>query len=352
MQHTPDRTERTLRVTKLADFHRNPPHRNYLSLRQQWRLLLLVMSLGLVLLLMSEARDPTNWAWVAGSGEGGNASSSTLAPTEHPPAARRSPQNSPREGAPGEPAGRSTGEDSVDGYFPGVKPAYLDEVRDDTLFRYQEQDAWFHLFEILERTDEARLRRESIGRVTYGQLFRQSGQYRGQLVTVRGTIRRTSLPPVAENDYGIDRYYRTVFQPDDNRSELMFVYCLYLPEGFPQGEEVSANVEVTGFYFKRWAYAAQDTVRTAPVLVARTVRWYRPAPAAEQRRVGFGTVLTSVAVALGASLVVVVYVYRRTRRTPPHRPAAPPQFEALRDVPTASGPRLPWETADRQEPKT
>ena len=154
MQHARDRTERTLRVTKLPDLHRNPPPRNYLSRRQQWRLLLLVMSLGLVLLLMSEARDPTNWAWVAGPGEGGNASSWTLAPAGS--------------------AGRSTGEESVGGYFPGVKPGYFDDVRDDTLLRSQEHDAWFHLFEILETTDEAELWRESIGPVTYRQLFRQS----------------------------------------------------------------------------------------------------------------------------------------------------------------------------------
>ncbi|MHC4179567.1 MAG: hypothetical protein ACYSWU_18810 [Planctomycetota bacterium] len=350
MQYAPDRTEGTLPIIKsfaVVEVRQNPRRRDYLARREQWRLLLLVMSLGLVVLLMSEARDAKNWAWLFGSGEGGNGSPSTLVRTDDAPAGHRLPQRAPREDTPG-------------GFFPGVEPAYLDQVRDDTIdrdqeqeagvFRDQEQDAWFHLFEILNTTDEARLRQRSIGPIAYGQLFRQSQQYRGRLATVRGTIRRTSLPRVADNDYHIDRYYQTVLQPADSPSELMFVYCLHLPEGFPQGLKVSADVEVTGFYFKRWAYPAQDKVRIAPVLLARTVRWSKRPPAVGQRPVGVGAVLTWTAVALGATLLVVVYVYRRTRRTQPQEPAARPEFDALRDVPTASGARLPWETVDRGEP--
>jgi hypothetical protein len=170
------------------------------------------------------------------------------------------------------------------------------------------------------------------------------------LVTVAGKIRRTYLPRVPDNDYQIDRYYQTVFQPADNRSELMFVYCLSLPEGFPEGTEVSAEVEVTGFYFKRWAYAAQDSVRTAPVLLARTVRWNRPPAAVEEPAFGAGTILALIAVALCVSLAVVVYVCARTRVARSRERAAPPQLDALRDLETASPAGLPWETADRREP--
>ncbi len=310
------------------------------------------MSLGLVVFLMSQARDPSNWAWFFASSDGGNGSTSV--PAEDAPVDDRLPQKPPKEEVPGtfaSPSPRKAEGETAGGYFPGVNPAYFDAVRDDTTFRPQDHDAWFHLFAILNKTDEARLRRESTGRVTYNQLYRQSEQYRGQLVTIRGTIVRTSLPCVPENDRRIERYYKTVFQPADNRSELMFVYCLYLPERFPNGMDVSADVEVTGFYFKRWAYRAQDSLRTAPVLLGRTVRWYEPPPAVKEPAAGAGSLLVLIVLALCVSLLLAVYVYMRTRRGQSREPAAPPQFDALRDAEIASGPRLPWETADRQGPE-
>jgi len=337
----------------MLNFRRRPPPRNYLSRREQWRLLLLVMSLGLVAVLMGKARDPRNWAWLVAFGDRGKAPPPASLPTDDAALKDATRQKPPKEDTPGtspSPAQTKAEGETTGRYFQGVEPKYLAAVRDDATFRSEEQDAWFQLLGILNHTDEARLRRASTGRVTYSQLFRQSEQYRGQLVTICGTILRTSLQHPGENDRRIDQYYQTVLQPADDRSQLVFVYCLSLPKGFPTGMNVSAEVEVTGFYFKRWAYAAQDTVRTAPVLLARTVDWRRPPPAVERPPAGVGSVLMSIAVALGASVLLVTYVYMRTRRGRRREPDSPPQLDALRDAPIAPGPGLPWEAADHQEP--
>ena len=47
----------------MSQFQRSKPPRNYLSRREQWRLLGLVLALGLVVILMGEARDPDNYPW-------------------------------------------------------------------------------------------------------------------------------------------------------------------------------------------------------------------------------------------------------------------------------------------------
>ena len=310
------------------------------------------MSLGLVAVLMSKARDPRNWAWLLAAGDRGKAPPPTSLPTDAAPTKDATPQKPPKPDTSGtsqSPVPTKTEGEAAGRYFPGVEPEYLAAVRDDATFRPEEQNAWFQLLEILNHTDQAGLRRGSSGRVTYSQLSRQSEQYRGQLVTIRGTIRRTSLQHPQENDGQIDQYYQTVLQPADDRSQLIFVYCLYLPEGFPTGMDVSADVEVTGFHFKRWAYAAQDTVRTAPVLLARTVDWRKPPPEVQRPSASALSVLMWIAVALCASVLLVVYVYARTRRGRSPQPAAPPQFDALRDAPIASGRRMPWEPEDRQE---
>jgi hypothetical protein len=345
---------RVFKSFAMINFRRIPPPRNYLARREQWRLLLLLASLGLVLFLMDKVREPRNWNWFFSIGAGGSGQPSAPVPTEDTPVEDLIQHEPPKGAVPGAPisAAPKKGEGEIaDGYSEGVKPAYLDAVRDDTTFRPQERDAWFRLLAILQGTDEGRLRRESAEGVTYGQLFRQSEQYRGQLVTICGAIRRTSLQQAPANDSHIDQYYQTVLEPADNRSELMFVYCLYLPEGFPKGEKVSAEVAVTGFYFKRWVYAAQDGLRTAPVLLARTVDWERTPPAVKKSPAGVGGVLVMIAGALCVSLALTLWVHGRTRRARRREPAAPPQFDALREVATASGPRLPWETADRQGPE-
>ncbi len=40
----------------------------------------------------------------------------------------------------------------ADKFFPGVRRDYLAEVRDDTMFRATEKDAWFHLLALLDET--------------------------------------------------------------------------------------------------------------------------------------------------------------------------------------------------------
>ena len=317
-------------------------------------MLVLVLSLGLVAFLMSRARDPGNWAWFFANSDVENGSPPTPVPFGDVPiedVLQHQPQHEDMPGGSVSPARPEAEEESVDGHFPGVKPAYLDEVRDNTTFRPQEQDAWFHLFEILNKTDQTKLRSGSIGRVTYRQLYRQSDQYRGRLVTIRGTIRRANPVWVPKNAYGIEHYYRTWIQPVDERSSPMVVYCLYLPEGFPTGMDVTADVEITGFYFKRWGYRAKDSLRTAPTLLARSVDWRRPPPAAQRAPGGLGSVLTVIAAALCMSLLLAAYVYVRTRRARLPEPAVPPQFDALRDAEIVSGPRLPWETTDRHKPE-
>ena len=49
----------------VLDLRKTPKPRNYLARREQWRLLLLVLSLGLVAAMISRVRDPGTFAWFA-----------------------------------------------------------------------------------------------------------------------------------------------------------------------------------------------------------------------------------------------------------------------------------------------
>lgn len=158
---------------------------------------------------------------------------------------------------------------------------FLDAVRDNTIFRAAEHDAWFRFLEELDRRDAEEVRQSSIGHVGFLQLYRQPKEYRGQLVTVQGQLKLGHHRQSQRNIYGITDYYHFWLVPTGSTSPIK-VCCLEVPDGFPDVKRIEAagekptlaeDVEFTGYFFKRWAYRAVDGTRLAPVLLAKVPRW-------------------------------------------------------------------------------
>ena len=61
----------------------------------------------------------------------------------------------------------------------------LASVRDNTYFRPSESDAWFALFERLQKMDDQQLSDANLGELTYTQLLKQPHVYRGKIVTIK-----------------------------------------------------------------------------------------------------------------------------------------------------------------------
>ncbi len=158
---------------------------------------------------------------------------------------------------------------------------FLAEIRDNTIFRAAETDAWFRLLERLAVNDVSRSSQTAAPVVSFGQLFKQPDVYRGRLVTVQGTARRAEFMAAPENIYGITNYFRLWLQPSGSNSPIV-IYSLEIPERFPAAAiaeapgsflDMDEPVQVTGFFFKRWPYPAQDGTRLAPVVLSRTLSW-------------------------------------------------------------------------------
>ncbi|NUQ63835.1 MAG: hypothetical protein HUU20_15265 [Pirellulales bacterium] len=149
--------------------------------------------------------------------------------------------------------------------------------------------------------------------MTYVQLAQQPEAYRGELVTLAGTVRRAQRVTAPKNDRGIESYYQLWLQPEDDPTDPIVVYSLELPEGFPTGMEVSADARLTGFFFKRWAYMAQDRLRSAPTVLSRTVDWRKRTETVAPRRDGDPSIWLVLGVSAGLAALGVVYVYLRTK---------------------------------------
>lgn len=317
----------------VLDFQRGPKSRNYLSRREQWRLLMFVMMLGLVLLLMFEARKTKHYAWLFagsepladGSADDRRVDTRLLSPAEDEiPGAFLSP--GPK--VPSEP-GPSR-------YFPEIDPSYLETIRDNRPLGISEWDAWLHFFDVLQRSDEAALESAATRDVGYVQLLEQSDEYRGELVTTKGVIRRAHPAKTPRNEYGLTDYYQLWLKPADHPEDPIAVWCLHLPNGFPLGMEIAEDVEVTGFFFKLWAYKSADgTVRRAPMLFARTVHWHRRPRVAEAPTADRTSLTLMILGAAAFAVLGTAYIYYRTRRAAPIRAERLPDEETLRDADTS-----------------
>ena len=297
---------------------------------RRW-LIILILLLGVVAILANWARQPGAWQWL-----------DRLADI---------PQDSPAGGIDnrlhpvpqddmtldsfiiGKPDSKKKEEtDRRKGYFPGVDPALLDSIQDNTVSSRGDLDSSLLLLDILDKTKQKELRKASEGRVTYAQLFRQPAHYRGRLVTISGVVNRVNWLELPKNKYGIRQYYQVWLVPNDNRSAPVVIYCLRLPKDFPIGMKVSEKAEITGFFFKSWVFQAEGELWTAPTILAKTLQWQKRPVVVEKPAVdGRKLILAAVAAALLA-LLTAWYVYIRTKPSHSALPDRPPNFDLLKEM--------------------
>jgi hypothetical protein len=250
--------------------NRQPP--NYLGRRLQWRLLVLVLGLGVTVLLLNSVRRPKTARFLdrvfAPAVEEPRISDEQIRELVRSLPTNSNPQDTFRMPAPGGAKQATSSE-----YFQAVQPQLLESIRDNTYFRSVETEAWFHLLDILQQSVPEELAEASLGEVGYVQMVQQPHVYRGRIVTVSGTVRRSEVVEVAENNIGLQQYYLLTMRPAGRQIWPIRIYCLELPDGFPLGEDVSASVIAHGFFFKNWSYQWEGGPGLAPILLARTVQW-------------------------------------------------------------------------------
>ena len=212
----------------------------------------------------------------------------------------------------------------------GASVHALAQIRDDTVFRGPEQEAWFQIWMTLRSADMRSLAQSSARRVSFIELFGQPRSHRGRLVRFRGTLHRLERMTAPANDYDIKDYWQGWLEPEGGPVSPIVVYFLRLPEGMPHGLKIGEPVEVVGYFFKRWAYAATDTVRTAPLVLALEPIW-KPRAAGSPADNSIGT----VALVTMAAVVALTLLGIRAASSGPARrqPPAPADLStALADV--------------------
>ena len=147
----------------------------------------------------------------------------------------------------------------------------LSVIKDNTHFRAQENPAWFAILDSLRQSTLAAIAERSVGEVTYAQFISQPDVYRGQVVSVRGTVIREERLDAPPNDLDLTGYHRLIIRPEGGGNWPIIAYVLELPTDFPRGDKPGKEVAVVGVFFKNWSYAWEQGLGLAPVLLAKSI---------------------------------------------------------------------------------
>jgi len=256
---------------------RQPPR--YLGRRDQWRMLALVALFGMVLLCYRSARDPRNWDWFAAlsqppsdeSTEDSENLNFTVRPLSISDELRISlATDDPKSLDVDDPTDPSA-----------LPPELFNDVHDNQLGTTRpEQDAITTILDKVRTLSSEQLDVEAMKDVVHASLIQDPDNYRGRLITLRGTLWRYGPAARGDPDDSTDDVYEAWMFTSDSGNRPYRWLLVEPVSGVSPGDQLDVEVEVTGYFVKRYAYLTGDGTNVAPMLVGRTMRVVRTAPVA------------------------------------------------------------------------
>ena len=162
------------------------------------------------------------------------------------------------------------------------------QVEDNTVLRGEESMAWFWCWARLKSIDPQQLTDQS-ELVNYVQLFSQPAEFRGELVKLRGTARWAYRLKSQSTWLDTENYVVLGILPNDGSNAPLVVYCSDVPHRFPtigpadsngRGTVLDEDLEVAGFFFKRWLHRSQEGTTLSPLVLGKVITWQATADTA------------------------------------------------------------------------
>ena len=138
---------------------------------------------------------------------------------------------------------------------------------------YQEARAYNYLLVHARKFSAAELRNQARADLTFVHLFEKPANYRGQLVTLKGRLRRLLRfdPPALAAKEGVPDLYEGWLYTGGAFTNPFCILASEKGTGLSTGEKIDREVTFTGYFFKRYRYKAGDGWRDSPLLIGRRI---------------------------------------------------------------------------------
>ena len=180
---------------------------------------------------------------------------------------------------------------------------------------YPEERAYNYLLIHARKFSVAELRSQSRTDLAFVHLFEEPAKYRGQLVTLKGRLRRLLRfdPPALPAKEGVPNLYEGWLYAGGSATNPFCILASELGPGLKTGEKIDCEVTYTGYFFKRYRYKAGDGWRDAPLLIGRSIELSKQA-SSEPAPPLLGTVyMPAIFAILGATLLLALGLAWRLR---------------------------------------
>ncbi|MFH1299456.1 MAG: hypothetical protein ABIK07_00245 [Planctomycetota bacterium] len=298
-------------------FHKRSTAPSYFSRRDQVRLFRLVAAIGVIFLAMHYASQPSRWYWLTGRPTEEPATQQTEVPQREidfsvKEDVKLKPDEFLSEPKPKVKLPETAHSQLENGeYDVRVDPQIMQHVSDSTLgIRDHEAGALYYLLAKAAAIPQNILEKSSEPAPPFVVVMTESPQYRGQLMTVKGQLKRLTPLIIDENSYGVQTLYEGWFFSKDSGIHPWRVLCTQLPEGIPQGTDLKnmPAVQITGYYFKKYGYpSVAGKPQTAPLLIARQIRWFPPAAAETASSSGAAKYVVSLFLVISIALAFMIW---------------------------------------------
>jgi hypothetical protein len=166
-----------------------------------------------------------------------------------------------------------------------IPQSLLELVRDDRGIPTAKNDdqevmAYWEMALVASRTDPEAFRRAADISLTRADLLNQPSRNRGKVVTLKGRlVRLRKIEPTAMGaQAGVPRLYEGWIINEAYGANPSVVLVSSLPEGIAPAESMDIDVEVNGFFYKRYRYESAGpgpdgaSYRKAPLVMGREIR--------------------------------------------------------------------------------
>ncbi len=307
----------------------------YLSRGDQKRLLVLVGMIAMIVFSIEFAARPSSWYWLTGrpadaepAGEKKTEAprlvekidfrpdmkESTLGPQVIRVVSGHSPADADRY-KPGSDFSESAGTAE---HELKLAPELIEQIRDNAVgIRESERELYYYLLAKTRDVPATALADASRPSIAFAVLMNESKKLLGEIITVKGELRRLAPIPAGKNEFGIETIWEGWLFNADSGLNPYCVRMTSIPKGIPTGQELGPGVvvNVTGYFLKRYGYPAQqDRLHVAPLILAKNVRWFQQRPTTVPDDMGIVPYILGFSGIMAVTISILLYRFRSSDR--------------------------------------
>ncbi|MFG0333066.1 MAG: hypothetical protein ACF8TS_06875 [Maioricimonas sp. JB049] len=291
----------------------------FLNRRDQHRMLAMVALLCMVVVAIRFAAQPANWNWFFQL-DGPNAAAAPDEPEREPTLDDVDFRVKDVDQAPLRPdavrvevaddPGDAAAEPVPDGVDldPELAPGTLANVEDNWLgWLRSERPALEAVVRKVRSVPSEVIEEGALDDVTFTVLMLDADRFRGERIHVEGRLKRLTRFPFGDpEDESDDLWEGWLFTPESGDNPYL-VLAAEKPDTLKAGTDIDEPVAFTGYFFKRYGYAAQAGQHVAPLLIAKRLEpKVRPVVVDQRAREGLnGYVMVFVLVVAAVVLVLI-----------------------------------------------